>query len=164
MRNKKTCDCWSHSSLLWHSVLSFHHRHEFANRHWQEWETTENCDFGGRCLPRADRRLLWVHRPLPPARTLPAQGLLGDTSPRQHLSSITWPQHLESNMHECNHENECLVCRLEGVRGAGPQGKVLTLSSVLASSALIYPSLSQRPRLSSYILRMQSSFSLLKTF
>lgn len=81
-------------------------------------------------------------------------------------------QQFEINMHECNrYENECLVCKLERVRGTGPQEKALTLFSfygfIWTDLSISFSSLlSQQLQTASPFLnpRMQSSFSLLKTF
>lgn len=148
MRNKKTFECSSHSSLWWHSVLPFHHLHEFANWRWQACETTDRY-FSGRCLPRADQRLLEVHRPLSPPKALRAQGLLGDTSP------LAAPEcnHLTSSMLKATCVS-AIILKMHAYsadgRGCGVQDhrEKRSHSSFLASSALIHPSLSQLPRLS----------------
>lgn len=56
-------------------------------------------------------------------------------------------------MQEYDHyENECLVCKLEGLWGTAAQGQALILVLFVASFALIYLPLSHLPCFSGYKL------------
>lgn len=145
------------------------HLHEFANWHWQACKATANGDFSGRCLPRrisgSSERTIQSS-----CQSSPKPRAVAGTSPLQYLSSITRPPALGEQHAWMQSWKQTSSLQIGGSVGAGPQGKAFILSSVLASSALIYLPLSQSPWLSSYNpspclhLRMQSSFSLLKTF
>lgn len=69
---------------------------------------------------------------------------------QQHLVESPDFHHFKINIHECNHENECLVCRLEGLWSTYHRGKSSCSFLFVASSERVYAALSHLPCLSSY--------------